>query len=107
MFDVDVGGGKLTNDNVFAEDVAPGLTERLRLDVEGKVWTGMGLADPKEDGVRSCSPNGDPIGTIHLPETCANVVFGGLLRNSLYQCASTSFYALYGNTQGRDRAVRA
>ena len=100
VFDVDVGSGKLTNDKVFAEDFAPGLTDGMRLDVEGNVWTSMGWADPKEDGVRCYAPNGDLIGKIHLPETCANVVFGGLLRNRLYMCASTSVYALYVNTQG-------
>jgi gluconolactonase len=100
VFDVDVGAGKLTNSKVFAEGFAPGFTDGMRLDVEGNVWTSMGWADPKEDGVRCYAPNGDLIGKIHLPETCANLCFGGLLRNRLYMCASTSVYALYVNTQG-------
>jgi gluconolactonase len=50
----------------------------------------MGWADPKEDDVHCYAPNGDLIGKIHLPETCANLVFGGLFRNRLYICASTS-----------------
>ena len=100
VFDVDLGAGKLSNSRVFAEGFAPGITDGLRLDVEGNVWTSMGWADPKEDGVRCYAPNGDLIGKIHLPETCANLVFGGLLRNRLYMCASTSVYALYVNTQG-------
>ncbi|HEY0422533.1 MAG TPA: SMP-30/gluconolactonase/LRE family protein [Rhodopila sp.] len=100
VFDVDVGAGKLTNSKVFAEGFAPGFTDGLRLDVEGNVWASMGWADPKEDGVRCYAPNGDLIGKIHLPETCANLTFGGLLRNRLYMCASTSIYALYVNTQG-------
>jgi gluconolactonase len=100
VFDVDVGAGKLTSGKVFAEGFAPGFTDGLRLDVEGNVWASMGWADPREDGVRCYAPNGDLIGKIHLPETCANLVFGGLLRNRLYMCASTSVYALYVNTQG-------
>jgi gluconolactonase len=100
VFDVDVGAGKLSNSKVFAEGFAPGLTDGMRLDVEGNVWTSMGWADPKEDGVRCYAPSGDLIGKIHLPETCANLCFGGLLRNRLYMCASTSVYALYVNTQG-------
>jgi gluconolactonase len=60
----------------------------------------MGWADPQEDGVRCYAPSGDLIGKIHLPETCANLTFGGQLRNRLYMCASTSIYALYVNTQG-------
>jgi gluconolactonase len=100
VFDVDVPTGKLANGRVFAEDFAPGFTDGLRLDIEGNVWTSMGWADPNEDGVRCYAPNGDLIGRIHLPETCANLCFGGLLRNRLYMCASTSVYALYVNTQG-------
>jgi gluconolactonase len=60
----------------------------------------MGWADPKEDGVRCYTPAGELIGKIHLPETCANLVFGGPLRNRLYMCASTSVYAAYVNVQG-------
>nr|WP_294501101.1 SMP-30/gluconolactonase/LRE family protein [uncultured Rhodopila sp.] len=100
VFDVDLGAGKLSNSKVFAENFAPGITDGMRLDVEGNVWCSMGWGDPKEDGVRCYAPNGDLIGKIHLPETCANLVFGGLLRNRLYICASTSIYALYVNTQG-------
>jgi gluconolactonase len=100
VFEVDVGSGRLANGKVFAEDFAPGMTDGMRLDIEGNVWTSMGWGDPKEDGVRCYASNGDLIGKIHLPETCANLVFGGLLLNRLYMCASTSVYALYVNTQG-------
>ena len=51
-------------------------------------------------GVQTCALPIYLIGKIHLPETCANLCFGGLLRNRLYMCASTSVYALYVNTQG-------
>jgi gluconolactonase len=101
VFDVEVGSGTVTNGKIFVDDIPkPGFTDGLRLDIEGNVWTSMGWADPKEDGVRCYAPNGDLIGKIHLPETCANLTFGGLLRNRLYMCASTSIYALYVNTQG-------
>jgi gluconolactonase len=100
VFDVDVGTGRVSHGRVFAEGFAPGFTDGLRVDVEGNVWTSMGWADPNEDGVRCHAPDGDLIGKIHLPETCANLVFGGLLRNRLYMCASTSVYAVYVNTQG-------
>ena len=96
----DVNAGKLTNGHVFAEGFAPGFTDGMRVDIEGNVWTSMGWANPDEDGVRCFAPDGDLIGKIHLPETCANLTFGGLLRNRLYMCASTSIYALYVNTQG-------
>ena len=37
---------------------------------------------------------------ISLPERCANLCFGGLRRNRLFMCGSTSIYSLYVNTQG-------
>jgi gluconolactonase len=100
VFDVDIDTGKVSNGKVFAEGFAPGLTDGMRCDVEGNVWCSMGWADPKEDGVRCYSPQGELLGKIHIPETCANLVFGGLLRNRLYICGSTSLYACYVNTQG-------
>jgi len=99
-FDVDISSGRLSNSRVFAADFAPGFTDGIRTDVDGNVWASMGWADPAEDGVRCYAADGDLIGKIHLPETCANLCFGGPLRNRLYMCASTSVYALYVDTQG-------
>ena len=96
----DVNADKLTNGKVFAENFAPGFTDGVRTDIDGNVWCSMGWADPKEDGVRCYAPNGDLIGKIHLPETCANLCFGGKKRNRLFMTASTSVYATYVETQG-------
>jgi gluconolactonase len=46
------------------------------------------------------APSGDVIGMIRLPETCANVAFGGARRNRLFMAASQSLYAVYVETQG-------
>jgi hypothetical protein len=46
------------------------------------------------------SPPGGAGGANRVPETCANLIFGGPLRNRLYMCASTSVYAVYVNVQG-------
>jgi len=96
----DVNGDALTNDKVFAEGFAPGFTDGVRVDTDGNVWCSMGWADPKEDGVRCYEPGGALIGKIHLPETCANLCFGGKRRNRLFMTASTSVYAVYVETQG-------
>ncbi len=96
----DVNGDTLANDKVFAEGFAPGFTDGVRVDVDGNVWCSMGWADPKEDGVRCYEPGGTLIGKIHLPETCANLCFGGKRRNRLFMTASTSVYAVYVETQG-------
>lgn len=96
----DVVDNHLRNGRIFAEDFAPGFTDGLRIDIDGNVWCSMGWADPAEDGVRCYAPNGDLIGKIHLPESCANVCFGGRKKNRLFMAASTSIYALYLDTQG-------
>ncbi|MBW4024474.1 MAG: SMP-30/gluconolactonase/LRE family protein [Proteobacteria bacterium] len=98
VFDVD--GGKLRNGRVFAEDFAPGFTDGMRVDSEGNVWCSMGWADPAEDGVRCYAPDGDLIGKIHLPETCANLCFGGAKKHRLFMAGSTSVYSVFLNTTG-------
>jgi gluconolactonase len=50
--------------------------------------------------VRCYAPDGDLIGKIRLPETAANLVFGGPKKNRLFVCASTSVYAVYLNDSG-------
>jgi gluconolactonase len=92
VFDVNIDAGKVSNGKVFADGFAPGLTDGMRCDVDGNVWCSMGWGDPKEDGVRCFSPSGELLGKIHLPETCANLVFGGVLRNRLYILATSSVY---------------
>jgi gluconolactonase len=96
----DVVANKLRKSRVFADDFSPGFTDGMRVDVMGNVWCSMGWADPAEDGVRCYAPDGDMIGKVHLPETCANLCFGGKKRNRLFMCGSTSIYALYVDIQG-------
>jgi gluconolactonase len=50
--------------------------------------------------VRCYAPDGDLLGKIHIPETVANLCFGGQQRNRLYICGSTSLYAVYTSAQG-------
>jgi len=96
----DVRGPRLVESRVFAENFAPGFTDGIRCDRDGNVWASMGWADPAEDGVRCYAPNGDLLGKVHLPESAANLCFGGVKRDRLFVCASTSVYALHLNTQG-------
>ncbi len=96
----EVAGNKLRKGRDFAEDFAPGFTDGLRTDMRGNVWCSMGWADPAEDGARCYAPDGDLIGKVHLPESCANLCFGGKKRNRLFICGSTSIYALYVDVQG-------
>jgi gluconolactonase len=100
MFDVDLGGGKLSNSRVFAEMPKPSITDGVRCDTEGRVWCSVGWGDPGEDGVRCYTNGGELLGKIHIPETVANLCFGGQQRNRLYICGSTSLYAVYTSAQG-------
>ena len=100
VFDVDVGAGKVSNGKVFAEMPKPSITDGMRSDREGRIWCSVGWGDPNEDGVRCYTPDGDLLGKIHIPETVANLCFGGTFRNRLYICGSTSLYAVYTSVQG-------
>lgn len=92
----DVNGEKLTNERIFVPAFgAAGRSDGVRTDVDGNVWCTLGSGDPNESGVRCYAPNGDLIGKIHIPETCANLCFGGKKKNRLFMCGSTSIYAVY------------
>lgn len=84
---------RLSGGEVFAESDR-GLFDGFRLDLDGNLWTSAG------DGVHCYAPDGTRLGRIRLPETAANVCFGGLGRNRLYICASTSLYAIHLNVRG-------
>src|ERR1700728_1900098 len=88
VFDVDVEGGKASNGKVFAEMPKPSITDGMRADTAGNIWCSLGWGDPGEDGVRCYNPAGDLLGKIHIPETVANLCFGGTFRNRLYICRS-------------------
>lgn len=49
---------------------------------------------------RHLFPSSALIGKIHLPETCANLCFGGAKKNRLLMAASQSLYALSVEAQG-------
>lgn len=85
--------GKLSGGDIFAE-CDHGIFDGFRLDVHGNIWTSAG------DGVHCLNPDGNLIGKIHIPETVANVCFGGEKRNRLYICGTTSLYATFVATNG-------
>jgi gluconolactonase len=100
VFDVDHAAGKLSSSKVFADMPKPSITDGLRCDREGRLWCSVGWGDPNEDGVRCYTSDGDLLGKIHIPETVANLCFGGQQRNRLYICGSSSLYAVYTSVQG-------
>jgi gluconolactonase len=98
-YEVTDGGRKLGASRKLI-DAGPGTPDGLRVDVDGNLWMGWGMGEDGLDGVSVFDSSGKPIGRIDLPERCANLCFGGLRRNRLFLCGSTSIYSLYVNTQG-------
>jgi gluconolactonase len=95
----DVDGKSLRNGKRFIQlDIpgtgAPSAADGIRCDVDGNIWAGA------RPGVQVIAADGTRIGMIRLPETCANVCFGGSRRNRLFMAASESLYAVYVETQG-------
>jgi gluconolactonase len=98
VYDV-VDGVRLKNGRMFA-DMSPGSSDGIRCDVDGNVWSAAGWGPENYNGVRIFAPDGTLIGKIHLPETCANLCFGGAKKNRLFMAASQSLYAVYVGTEG-------
>jgi gluconolactonase len=73
---------------------APSAADGIRCDADGNIWAGA------RPGVQVITSAGERIGMIRLPETCANVCFGGPRRNRLFMTASQSLYAVYVETTG-------
>jgi len=85
--------GALSGGAVFATCTV-GVFDGFRLDQAGRIWTSAG------DGVHCYDPDGTLIGKLRVPETVANVVFGGQRRNHLFICATTSLYAILLSVTG-------
>lgn len=81
-------------------DCGPGTADGIRCDEDGNLWCGWGMGDATLDGVRVFSPQGVPLGHIHLPERCANLCFGGRHRNRLFMAAGKNLFSLYVNVRG-------
>jgi len=86
-------GRSLGASHVHAECTV-GLFDGFRLDTAGRIWTSAG------DGVHCLTPDGTLIGKVHVPETVANVAFGGPKRNRLFICGTTSLYSVYLTANG-------
>jgi gluconolactonase len=91
-FDVS-DGGTLSGSRVFAT-IDAGIPDGIRVDTEGNLWSSAA------DGVHCFSPEGLLIGKIRVPQTVANLTFGGPRRNRLFIAATTSLYSLFVTATG-------
>lgn len=92
VFDV-VDGKRLAKGKIFCS-LDNGLPDGFRVDVQGNVWTSAG------DGVHCFSPKGELLGKILVPQTVANVTFGGPRKNRLFITATKSLYSVFLATSG-------
>jgi gluconolactonase len=60
----------------------------------GNLWSSAG------DGVHCFAPDGTLLGKILVPQTVANLTFGGPRRNRLFIAATTSLYSIYVTATG-------
>jgi gluconolactonase len=101
----DVGAdNKLSNQRLFTDFMVDGIKcgpDGARCDVDGNVWVSSNaFRELGYSGVTVWTPEGKLIGRIRLPESVANLCFGGPKRNRLFMAASQSLYAVYTRTQG-------
>ena len=78
---------------VFAV-IEPGVSDGLRVDVEGNVWTSAG------DGVHVLAPDATELGRIVLPEAASNCTFGGPDGRRLFITATSTLWSIEVGVRG-------
>ncbi|MFW2336371.1 SMP-30/gluconolactonase/LRE family protein [Ilumatobacter sp.] len=92
----DVSGGRVVGGGLVVATCPEGVFDGFRLDADGRIWASG------RQGVHCYEPDGTLLGTIRLPEVCANLVFGGDDRSTLFMTADTSLYSLRVRVRGAD-----
>lgn len=72
-----------------------GLPDGIRCDRDGRIWS------TSEDSIQIFAPTGELIGKILVPETPANLCFGGTDRDTLFITAHSSLYSIKVASQKR------
>jgi gluconolactonase len=92
VFDVQKDGS-VANGKVFCV-IDKGVPDGIRCDNKGRIWSSAG------DGVHIFSANGELIGKILVPESPANLCFGGKDGKTLFMTARTSLYSVETKSKG-------
>ena len=92
VFDVQADG-TLKGGEVFCK-IDKGGPDGIRCDADGRIWSSAG------DGVYVFAPDGKLIGKILVPETPANLCFGGKDGKTLFITARTSLYSIPVQVKG-------
>jgi gluconolactonase len=99
VFAIGPDGAVLDGGRVLAV-VSAGVPDGLRVDEFGNLWVSSGR------GVEVFAPDGTALGVLNLPETAANLCFGGPRGNRLFITASSSVYAVHTAVCGAGRIRR-
>jgi gluconolactonase len=94
-FDV-AADGACSGGEVFAV-IDNGFPDGFRFDAAGNLWTSAG------DGIHCLAPDGALLGKILVPETVANLTFGGPARDRLLITATTALYTIAVGQTGDQR----
>ncbi|MEJ3654222.1 SMP-30/gluconolactonase/LRE family protein [Actinomycetes bacterium KLBMP 9759] len=92
----DVFDGRLCKNGREFVEINPGLPDGFRVDEHGNVWTSSA------DSVQVFDPAGQRVERVPVPETIANLCFGGQDGKTVYVTATTSLYRI--RTTVRDAA---
>ena len=95
-----VGPDGSVGSGTVVADVSQGVPDGLRVDEFGNLWVSSAC------GVEVFAPDGTALGVLNLPETAANLCFGGPKGNRLFITASSSVYAVYTAVCGAGRIGR-
>ena len=87
--------GTLSGREVFCK-IDKGGPDGIRVDSSGRLFSSAG------DGVQIFNDKGKLIGKILVPETPANLTFGGKDRKELYITARTSLYRIKLSAPGKE-----
>lgn len=75
-------------------EIEHGVPDGFRIDEFGNIWCSSAR------GVEIYASDGTHLGVIHIPETVANLEFGGPKGNRLFITATSSVYAIYVGVSG-------
>jgi len=95
-FTVSADGRSISGGEVFTVCTV-NVHDGFRVDAQGNLWLSAG------DGVHCHASDGSLLGKILIPESVANLCFGGPKLNRLFVCATTSLYSVYLNTRAAPR----
>jgi gluconolactonase len=91
-FDV-IDGRQLDSPRIF-KVIEPGLSDGLRVDVEGNVWTSAG------DGIHILDADAVELGRILLPQEASNCTFGGADGRRLFITATSTLWSIEVGIRG-------